>query len=139
MGAWSAEPFGNDTAADWAYGLEGAKNLDLVRTALDAIAEQAGSSDADIDSDVGSEAIAAAAVVAHKLGADQAVTGYLNAEVVKDVRAINEVPDRALIGAAVSALVSVRLPTSELEELWEEEDEWIQAVATLEAFLRAAS
>lgn len=136
MGAWSAEPFGNDTAADWAYDLKGAKNLDLVRSALSAIAEQAGSGDGEIDSDVGSEALAAVAVVAHKLGADQSVTGHLERKEAKRMTAIKEAPDQAMIGAALSALAAVRSPASELEELWEEEDEWIEAVAKLEAFLR---
>jgi len=38
MGTWSAQPFGNDTAADWAYDLDGASDRglenDRPRTAL---------------------------------------------------------------------------------------------------------
>ena len=34
MGAWSCEPFGNDTASDWAYALEDTKDLSHVEAAL---------------------------------------------------------------------------------------------------------
>ncbi|RKW70677.1 hypothetical protein DWQ67_06075 [Galactobacter caseinivorans] len=70
-----------------------AKNLDLVRSVLSAIAAQAGSGDGDIDSDVGCEALAAVAVVAQKL----------DAKAVKHMTAIKEAPDQAMIGAALSA------------------------------------
>ena len=35
MGTWSAEPFGNDSAADWAFELDDAEDWTLVRVALD--------------------------------------------------------------------------------------------------------
>jgi hypothetical protein len=39
MGAWSHEPFGNDDANDWAYGLEEAEDLSYVEEALNAVLE----------------------------------------------------------------------------------------------------
>lgn len=37
MGAWSAEPFGNDTACDWASELVDSKGLSAVNKALQAV------------------------------------------------------------------------------------------------------
>lgn len=136
MGAWSAEPFGNDTAADWAYAFDDAHNLDPLRAAFAAVTDQAGADDGEIDSDAGCEAVAAAAVVAKLLGADQSVTGFLQPELVKSLAHVGESPDSTLTGAALSALTMVRSPASELEELWEEDREWVDAVAKLDAFLR---
>jgi hypothetical protein len=34
MGAWSRDRFGNDTACDWAYGLEEVSDLSLVRSTM---------------------------------------------------------------------------------------------------------
>ena len=36
MGAWSADNFGNDDAADWAYGLEETNDLSLVEATIAA-------------------------------------------------------------------------------------------------------
>jgi hypothetical protein len=37
MGVWSHEPFGNDTACDWGYGLLESDNLSIIEAALDYI------------------------------------------------------------------------------------------------------
>lgn len=37
LGAWGVLAFDNDTANDWAYDLEGADDLSLVRSALDEV------------------------------------------------------------------------------------------------------
>ena len=34
MGTWSHEPFGNDSACDWAYGLEGKQDYAIVAQAI---------------------------------------------------------------------------------------------------------
>jgi hypothetical protein len=37
MGAWDVDSFANDTACDWSYGLEEAKDLGYVENTLDAV------------------------------------------------------------------------------------------------------
>lgn len=37
MGTWSHEPFGNDSANDWAYDLEDQSDLSLVVGAIQAV------------------------------------------------------------------------------------------------------
>ena len=73
MGAWSAEPFGNDTAADWAWELEESSDWTVVAQTLQA----ALSADEPIDSDIATTAIAAAEVVAPGLAAATRPTSEL--------------------------------------------------------------
>jgi hypothetical protein len=63
MGAWSGEPFGNDTAADWVWELDESDDWEVVREALNEALEPG----EFVDADVASSAIAAAAVVARGL------------------------------------------------------------------------
>ena len=60
MGAWSHEPFGNDTACDWVYDLLETEDFSLIESALDAVMENG---DEYLNSDVASEAIAAIEVI----------------------------------------------------------------------------
>jgi hypothetical protein len=39
MGAWSYEPFGNDTAGDWVYGLVESRDLLYLEATLDKVLE----------------------------------------------------------------------------------------------------
>ena len=39
MGAWDTDSFGNDTACDWAYTLEGSNDLSLVESTIDNVLE----------------------------------------------------------------------------------------------------
>jgi hypothetical protein len=61
MGAWGTEPFANDDAMDWIADLETAKDLRVVRAALDAVP---GDGAEYIEAPVGCVALAAAEVVA---------------------------------------------------------------------------
>lgn len=87
MGAWSHEPFGNDTACDWAYGLEGQADFSLVATAIQNVLDNGNEY---LDSDVACEAIAAAEVLAKALGRGiqsdaytEAVDAWLNSLAVQ--------------------------------------------------------
>lgn len=60
MGTWSHEPFGNDSAADWAFGLEGQQDFSAVEAALRQVVDNEGY----LDADMAVEAIAAAEVLA---------------------------------------------------------------------------
>ncbi len=65
MGTWSHEPFGNDSANDWAYDLEDQSDLSLVVGAIQAVLDNG---DDYLDSDLAVEAVAAAEVLAKMLG-----------------------------------------------------------------------
>jgi hypothetical protein len=118
MGAWSAEPFGNDDAADWAWELDDAQDWDIVREAFDAVADPE-------DGDEGAEAIAVAAaeVVAHGLGRPTQSDSYT--ESVTDFVARVGAPPDDLPSRAVEALNAVTTSGGALRELWEDDAEWL--------------
>ena len=61
MGTWSHEPFGNDSACDWAYGLESQKDFSMIEQAIQRVLDNG---DEYLDSDLAVKAIAAAEVLA---------------------------------------------------------------------------
>lgn len=119
MGAWSGEPFGNDTAADWAWELDDVDDWSVVRAAFDEIL----STDGYIDGDLASIAIGAAEVVAQGLG-----NATQNDSYTESVRAFierAETPPADLTGLARAALAAAIGAESELTELWAENPaEW---------------
>ena len=153
MGAWSGEPFGNDTAADWLWELDDSSDWDVVRGALN----EALATDDELDADVASNAIAAAAVVARGIGHagvrkalsaddddadsdDESENEESDASDDEDVSAsITAFLDRAgepsaeLVQLALSALDAATGPSSELTDLWAEsgDPEWEKANAAV--------
>lgn len=115
MGAWSAEPFGNDTAADWAYELEGQTDWNVVRDALRVAADTEGS---QLDSDAATVAIAAAEVVARCLGR---VPGRAFSDAVTAFVARASAPSAELASLADAAVVHATSDDGELAELWEDD------------------
>ncbi len=65
MGAWDTDAFGNDTACDWAYSLEGSGDLSLVESTIDRVL--ATGSDY-LEAPEAEEALAAAEVIARLQG-----------------------------------------------------------------------
>jgi hypothetical protein len=132
MGAWSAEPFGNDTAADWAWELEENDDWSFVADAVGPVFQ----ADGVIDQDVATVTIAAAEVVAHGLGRATQDDAYTEA-VGPFVGRAGTPPD-FLVELAVAALALATGPTSELTELWDEtgSDEWREANTKIEGALR---
>lgn len=130
MGAWGELAFDNDTANDWAYGLEDVDDLSLVEAALAAVEE---TGPAYLDADLGSEALAACEVLARLRGRH----GYRNAYTEKvDAWAAAHaalVVSPALVTRAAAVLDRVLADPSELCELWEEGDggAWRATVADL--------
>ena len=61
MGTWAVDAFGNDDAADWAYGLENVKDLSLVEATLDKAIASAGEY---LEAPEAAEALAAIEVIA---------------------------------------------------------------------------
>jgi hypothetical protein len=117
VGAWGSGSFENDTACDWAYGLEKESDLRYVERAL----ERVESSDGNLDADVAQEAIAAAEVAARLLGRGGERSSY-TATVDDWVAAHPIEPPRELIQRAIAVLRRILTPPSELRELWEESD-----------------
>ena len=116
MGAWGGKTFENDIAMDFIGDLAEAP-VDAAETVRSALEEAAGTAAGEyLDADVGSEALAAAAVVSAALPgspvdrSDPSVDEYLTA-IVPHVPA-------GLASAAVAAIDRVLGPESELVELW---------------------
>jgi hypothetical protein len=128
MGAWSHEPFGNDDANDWAYGLEGSKDLELIEETLD----KALAADEYLEAPAASEAIAAVEVVAKLLGNGTQSDAYTE-KVDEWVKAVAVRPSPSLLAKAKQVLSRVQDENSELRELWEEagSTEWENSIKVL--------
>ena len=136
MGAWGTGVFDNDTACDWAYDLEEARDLSLIEAAINKVlaagAEYLRAPDAE-------EALAAAEAVARLKGNWGIRDGYTET-LDKWVEKIGLSPPQALIEKALKAVERVISGPSELLELWGESDEftaWEKSVKDLSERLRA--
>lgn len=129
MGAWSAHTFGNDTACDWAYGLEEVEDLSLVRQAFDAVLN---TGDEYLDADIACEGLAACEVIA-RLRGKWGVRDPYTETVDQWVEAHGTLRYESLLPTAVWVIDRVIGPHSELRDLWEEagEGEWLAAVDDL--------
>jgi hypothetical protein len=136
MGAWSHEPFGNDTACDWSYGLLELSDLSHIEAALDKVlavgSEYLEAPDAE-------EAIAAMEVLAKLCGKGTQVDIYTE-DVDAWVKKVAILPPPPLLKKAQAALKRVLSSNSELLELWqegEESAEWKESMEKLGAALGA--
>ena len=120
MGTWSHEPFGNDTANDWAYELEDTTDFSVIdatlQTALDEGQE-------DLDAELAMEAIAAIEVLAKSLGHGTQTDVYTD-KVDEWVDRISLKPSADLLQKAEQVLALVASDHSELKELWQESEEY---------------
>ncbi|MFF0966414.1 DUF4259 domain-containing protein [Streptomyces sp. NPDC003703] len=129
MGTWDIGPFDNDTAADWTGALDDASadaRRDLVLAALTRAADTTGF----LDSEIGEEAVAAAALVAAQCpGGDPVDSAYGPRQPVPDLTGLRT--------PALRALDRVLTEESELLELWAESDSasWKAAMDRLRAAL----
>lgn len=129
MGAWSHEPFGNDDANDWAYGLEDAKDFSLIEAALDRVLQTGGY----LEAPEASEAIAAAEVLAKLLGKGTQSDTYTE-KVDEWVNSVSIRPSQGLLSKAQQSLARILGANSELCELWSEGDntEWVASIKALQ-------
>ncbi len=130
MGAWSHEPFGNDTAGDWAYGLEGATDTSPLEAAFETVLS---TGDEYLEAPEAEEAIAAAEVVAKMLGSGTQVDAYTE-KVDEWVAQISTQPTMELRRKAAAAMRRVLSANSEIAELWsesEESEEWTSTIQKL--------
>lgn len=127
MGTWSAEPVGNDTAADFVGELDGKRRWTVVQAAFERVAR----SPLPLDADVAATAIAAAEVVAHGLGRPSQTDAYTEG-IARFVHRARK-PNRRLADRAARAVEVATLPDGELAESWEETgtNEWQEANARL--------
>lgn len=135
MGTWSHEPFGNDTANDWAYELEGATDLSLVEEALDKVL----SAEEYLEAPEAEEAVAAVEVLAKLLGKGTQSDSYTK-KVEAWVAELSVKPPAELRKKAGRALDRVLGANSELRDLWQESgegNEWEQSVERLKAAVAA--
>ncbi|MEO6278352.1 DUF4259 domain-containing protein [Roseateles sp.] len=130
MGAWSHQPFGNDTASDWADVLMDATNLSYVEASLDRVLDAEGSY---LEAPDAEEGIAAVAVLAQLLGRSKPIEDGpegLNAW----ISGIGVRPSAALLDKARRVAERVVAEDSELAELWDDSEdaaEWRASVAAL--------
>lgn len=128
MGAWSHEPFGNDTAADWAWGLDDSNDLEYIENALAAVEDED-----EVDASVAEEAIAAIDVLAKALGKGTPPDAY-SESAMQWIERVKPVVGRELRERAIQVLNRVLEDSSELRELWEDSDDyeaWQASVAAL--------
>ena len=133
MGAWGSGSFDNDTAMDWAAGVQ---SVDDVRRPFDRLKRDTDAHGTEpelvADSDFACELIAAAETVAMMLG--RRSPGFPG-ELAQRLAAAGE-PDNALYHQARNAVLHVTR-TSELAELWEEAtadgepNEWLAEMTRL--------
>ncbi len=133
MGAWDATSFGNDTACDWAYELEGADDLSLISNTLQAVLDTGGDY---LDADPAQEAVAAAEVIAWLRGHPKPVDASTE-KLAEWVAAHPNKPSQPLIEKALAVLDRIQDDESELQELWENDPGWAASLADLTARLTA--
>jgi hypothetical protein len=134
MGAWGVLAFDNDSANDWAYGLDDVEDLSLVESALDDV-DNLG--DDYLELDIACNALAACEVLARLRGNP----GYINAYTEKVdawVAAHKLVPQPQLLARASDVIDRILGEQSELRQLWDEGDgtEWREAVENLRQRMR---
>lgn len=133
MGAWGSGIYDNDDAADWAHGLDDG-GLDLIRAAL-----QATRTESYLQAPEAATALAAADVIGRLKSGGGEQSPY--AESVINWVDQHEDDDTwlALVPAARAAVAAVLAESSELRELWAEDEtalaDWLFVVAELEARL----
>lgn len=131
MGAWSHEPFGNDSAVDWAWELLETSDLSLIAGAIEKAIKE---SDEYLEAPEGEEAIAAIEVLAKIKGRGTQSDSYteeVDSWVEKHSLNISE----ELSFKAQKVLELVSSEKSELAELWEGQDEWKACIEKLKLAL----
>ncbi len=135
MGTWGNDPFGNDTACDWALELEEVDDLSLIEEAIQRVLDVGNES---LEAGVSDAAIAAADTLARLKGNFYAENSYTEA-VDQWVTDHPIHPPAALVGAAIRAVDRILTAPSELLELWEaspEVENWKQQMTALKERLK---
>ena len=120
MGAWSSEPFGNDTAGDWAFDLEDVDDLSLIEETIQKILD---CGNGYLEARDAEEALAAVETIARLKGNFKTKNAYTE-DVDAWVAAHPLKPPADLIAKAQKAIDRILSKPSELLELWGESDEF---------------
>ena len=139
MGAWSHEPFGNDTACDWAAELEESTGFVVIEQALDQVI--ADKNEDFIDADDGCIAHTAVEVLAQITGQGTQDLDFLDG-VSQWIDQLDARPSTALIQKAIIVIDILTQENSELDELWQDSDDyeaWTQNLNELKEILKNAS
>ena len=116
MGTWDTTIFGNDTACDWAYSLEGVDDLSVIEETIQLVLEVG----ADyLEAPDAEEGLAAAETVAGLLGCWGVLNSYTKPVEVW-VRKTGLTPPNAMVQRACQVVDRVLTEPSELLELWED-------------------
>jgi hypothetical protein len=126
MGSWGVEPFENDDASDWAWELEEGDLRSQLFAAVAAAADWP--ADELMEMAEGANAVAAAQVIAHLLGREPLTH---TAELTAVLEARKFTPDKELVQEALAALERVQAEQSELEETWQESENYADWKAVL--------
>ncbi|MDR0237302.1 DUF4259 domain-containing protein [Acinetobacter sp.] len=138
MGTWSHEPFGNDIASDWAYEFEENDGYEVIEDAFDQIIDMA--TEEFIDADIGCIAHAAAEVLAKSFTDGVAENEYYPEPVEKWLQHNQHKHNYELIPKALLALNLLISENSELDELWQDSDDyedWTKNIAELKETLKS--
>lgn len=120
MGAWDSDPFGNDTAGDWAYGLDEGDDLSLIQSTLQKLHEVGSEY---LEAPDAEEAIAAADALARLKGSFYVRNAYTES-LDKWVDEHPIIPPQELVDSAIRAIDRILTPPSELLELWEDSEDF---------------
>lgn len=129
MGAWGVKTFENDTSLDWVADFE-AEGADALHDALEDVADA--DSDAEIDADEACCALAAAEIVAAIKTGDQSRLGEEARAALATYR--DDIDSDALTPIAARAANRIKT-ASELQELWEESDDYDAWISDVEALI----
>ena len=130
MGAWSHEPFDNDTASDWADVLLDATDLSHIEATLDRVLDAPGSY---LEAPDAEEAVAAVAVLAQLLGRSAPISNGPEG-LQAWITGVGVRPSAALLDKARRVADRVVAEDSELAELWDDSESaaaWRASVASL--------
>ena len=120
MGAWSSDPFGNDTAGDWKYGLDDVDDISLIEETIQKLLDVG---DEYLEAPDAEEAIAAIDTIARLKGRFYAKNAYTES-VDAWVAAHPIVPPVPLVAKAQKALDRILSEPSEALELWSESEDF---------------
>lgn len=138
MGAWSMDAFGNDDAADWAQELEEAEDFSPIEEAIEAVL---GVGDEYLEAPEASVAVAAIEVLA-RLGGSPGEPSVYSEAADQWVARQQARPDAELIDKAQAVIARILAEDSELNELWQESEDyeaWRAGLEALGARLSAAT
>lgn len=133
MGAWGVGNFDNDSACDWAYGLEKVQDLSLVNAALQRVLD-CGPQDY-LDSSDACDALAAGEVVARlqgNWGTRNSYTESADKWVESNPTDVSDATNKSVL----KVIERIQQDNSELRDLWSEAGdsyaEWQSVIEDLE-------